>query len=167
MAAGAFSVGVDSCEDTFVQTAGLHETLAPFSDDPDGMGFIDDEVGSVFFAELDQLDNRSEVAIHREYGFGDNKNRPGKQFPVMPEFVFQILQIVMSEREALRKRESDPIPYRSVTQGVIKDDVPPLGHYAQHAGVGVVPGVEKQGGFALVELGDLRFRFFGQGGVAR
>jgi len=38
-----------------------------------GMGFVDDEFGSVFFRDRDEIGNRRAVAIHTENAFADNE----------------------------------------------------------------------------------------------
>lgn len=79
------------------------------------------------------------MAIHGKNGFGGDDDRSVCRRPVLAEFVFQVLHIVMPERVCFGEGEADPVADGGMCQGVVEDDVAALGHGSQYPGICVEP----------------------------
>src|SRR4029077_4572461 len=64
---------MDGDQNAIAQAARGDQTVSLRAYDAGGVGFVDDELGTVFFREGNEIGDRGAVAIHAENAFGDDE----------------------------------------------------------------------------------------------
>ncbi len=122
------------------------------------MGLVHHQPRAVVLAQLADLAQWGDVALHREDAVDDDQHAAAVALRAV-EHLLQLLQPVVAEGAQLRAREQAAVEDRGVVAGVGDHGVAHAEDRAERAKVGLVPGGEHQRVLAAHPLGDLRLQF--------
>ena len=118
------------------------------------MRLVDHKAGTVAAAELDDLRERSDVALHREHTVDDHEHAPSVLRRAF-ERPLELVHPVVTEGPELCPREDAAVEDRGVVARVRDDRVAGLEDGAEAAQVGLVAGREHEGRLRVHPLGEL------------
>ncbi len=121
---------------------------------------VDHQHGSVSCRRCGDLGKRREVAVHAEYGFGDDQPAPGG---FLCQQFLEMRDIVVPETQERGAAERDGIDQAGVHELVGEDRVVAAHDGGNDAGIGQESAAEQQRGRIALEVGDSLFEFLVEG----
>ena len=103
------------------------------------MGLVDHQARAVALAQLADLAQRRDVALHREDAVDDDQHAAAVALRAL-EHLLELVQAVVAERAQLRAREQAAVEDRGVVAGVDDHRVAGPEQRAERADVGLVAG---------------------------
>ncbi len=142
----------------------LLDALAGGADDAEGVGLVDHEEGVVGVADLAQVDQGGDVAVHGVDAVDDDEADAGVGGG--GQAALEVGDVVVAEAGDGGAGELAAVDDAGVVVLVDEDGVAGADDGADGADVGGVAGAEDQGAFAAGDLGDLGLQLLVQGGGA-
>ena len=119
MCTQCFSKRMYSGEHPFFQTEFIHQSSAVFAKYTCGMGFVNNEIGLVFFTKLGEFFQGCGVTIHRINRFHCHKNG---SFGLL-QFFFKIVEVVMREFKTIGVTQTATVNDTGVNQFIANKGV--------------------------------------------
>ncbi len=118
------------------------------------MGLVDHQPSAVALAQIADLVQWRDVALHREDAVHDDQHAAAVALGAV-EHLLELVQPVMAEGPELRSREQAAVEDRGMVGGVHDHGVAGTEQCAQRADVGLVAGAEDDRGLGPHPFGDL------------
>ena len=119
------------------------------------VGLVDHQARAVALAQLADLAQRRDVALHREDAVDDDQHAAAVVLRRAASIVLELVQAVVAERAQLGAREQAAVEDRGVVAGVDDHRVAGSEQRAERADVGLVAGREDERVLGVHPLGDL------------
>ena len=114
-----------------------------------GMGLVDHHAGVVGLGELDDLQQRGDVAVHREHAVGDDQRAPAARLLEAPG---QMLHVGVVVDEGLGPGEPAAVHQRGVVERVGEHDLALTGERRHDPRVGEIAGAEQHARLPALEV---------------
>ena len=122
------------------------------------MGLVDHQPRAVALAQLADVDQRRDVALHREDAVDDHQHAAAVAL-CASKHLLELLQAVVAEGAQLRAREQAAVEDRGVVARIRDHGVAEAEDRAERAEVGLVAGREHERVLAAHPLGELGLQF--------